>query len=64
MLIINVKEDESIDRALKRYKRKFQSVGMIKQLRSRKHFTKPSVEKRDRMLSAAYRLRKFGSQDN
>jgi ribosomal protein S21 len=34
MLIINIKDDESIDRALKRYKRKFQSVGLVKELRS------------------------------
>ena len=38
MLIINVKEEESIDRALKRYKRKFQSTKMIKELRKRKNF--------------------------
>jgi small subunit ribosomal protein S21 len=62
MLIINIKDDESIDRALKRYKRKFQSVGTIKQLRSRKHFTKPSVVRRNEIISAAYRLDKFGSQ--
>jgi small subunit ribosomal protein S21 len=61
MLIINVKEDESIDRALKRYKRKFQSTKMIKELRKRKHYVKPSVRKRDQLLSAAYREKKFGS---
>ena len=61
MLIINVKEEESIDRALKRYKRKFQSTKMIKELRKRKHFLKPSVQKRDQLLSAAYREKKFGS---
>jgi small subunit ribosomal protein S21 len=61
MLIINVKEDESIDRALKRYKRKFQSTKMIKELRKRKHYVKPSVVKRDQKLSAAYREKKFGS---
>ncbi len=60
MLIIHVKEEESIDRALKRYKRKFQSVGLIKQLRKRKHFVKPSVERRNQVLSAAYRQTKFG----
>lgn len=60
MLIINVKEEESIDRALKRYKRKFQSTGILKQIRSRKNFTKPSVERRSEILSARYRLKKFG----
>lgn len=62
MLIINIKEEESIDRALKKYKRKFQSVGLIKELRSRKHFVKPSVVKRNEKLSAAYRQAKFGTQ--
>jgi len=62
MLIITVKDDETIDRALKRYKRKFQSVGLVKELRSRKHFTKPSVQRRNEILSANYRLAKFGSQ--
>ena len=61
MLIINVKDEESIDRALKRYKRKFQSTGLLKEIRRRKNFTKPSVERRNQILSAEYRLKKFGS---
>lgn len=60
MLVINVKEEESIERALKRYKRKFQSTGTLKQLRTRKHFTKPSVERRNQVLNAEYRATKFG----
>lgn len=60
MIIINVKEEESIDRALKRYKRKHRNVGIVKQLRKRKHFTKPSVQRREEVLDAAYRLEKFG----
>lgn len=61
MLVIDVKEEESIDRALKRYKRKFQSTGTLKELRNRKHFTKPSVVKRNQILGAEYRQEKFGS---
>ena len=61
MLIINVKEEESIDRALKRYKRKHRDTKVIKELRRRKNFTKPSVERRDEMLSAVYRLKKYGN---
>jgi small subunit ribosomal protein S21 len=60
MIIINVKEEESIDRALKRYKRKHRNVGIVKQLRKRKHFIKPSVRRREEVLDAAYRLEKFG----
>lgn len=62
MLIINIKEEESIERALKRYKRKFQKVGLLKELRRRKQFTKPSVERRNIMLNAEYRQQKFGNQ--
>ncbi len=61
MLIVEVKDNESIDKALKRYKRKFQNAGILKQLRSRKHFTKPSVVKRNQILNAEYRNEKFGS---
>ncbi|MDA9773590.1 30S ribosomal protein S21 [Saprospiraceae bacterium] len=62
MLIINVKEEESIDRALKRYKRKYISTGTLKQLRKRKHFTKPSVVRREEIISAEYRKKKFGDK--
>jgi small subunit ribosomal protein S21 len=61
MIIINVKDSETIDRALKRYKRKQQKIGIIKELRRRKQFTKPSVQRRTEMLKAVYRMKKFGS---
>ncbi|XLS28254.1 30S ribosomal protein S21 [Flavobacteriaceae bacterium M23B6Z8] len=54
MLIIPIKEGENIDRALKRYKRKFDRTKTMKQLRSRQHFTKPSVEKRSQLQKAQY----------
>ena len=46
MLIIPIKEGENIDRALKRFKRKFDKTGTMRQLRDRQQFTKPSVTKR------------------
>ncbi len=46
MLIIPVKEGENIDRALKRYKRKFDRIGIVRELRNRQHFTKKSVTRR------------------
>jgi small subunit ribosomal protein S21 len=55
MLVITVKEEESIDRALKRYKRKVQSTRLIKEVRNRKHFEKPSVKRRNEILNASYR---------
>ncbi len=55
MIIIDVKDGENIDKALKRYKRKFQTTGIIKELRKRKEFTKPSVKRRNEILKAVYK---------
>lgn len=60
MIIIDVKEGETIDRALKRYKRKHRNLKIREQLRERKFYTKPSVKRREEVLDAAYRLEKFG----
>jgi len=54
MIIIPVKEGENIERALKRFKRKFEKTGVIKELRERKMFTKPSVIKRTMVKKAIY----------
>jgi small subunit ribosomal protein S21 len=54
MIIIPVKEGESIDRALKKFKRKFEKTGVIRELRDRQKFTKPSVKKREEKLKAIY----------
>lgn len=54
MLIIPVKEGENIDRALKRFKRKFDRTGTMRQLRRRQQFTKPSVTRRQQILKARY----------
>lgn len=54
MLVVQVKEGESIDRALKRYKRKYDRTGVMKQIRARKQFIKPSVNRRKEVLKAAY----------
>lgn len=54
MLIIPVKDGENIDRALKRYKRKFDRTKTMRQLRSRKQYTKPSVAKRAQRIKASY----------
>ena len=55
MLIVPVKEGESIERALKRYKKKFDKTNVMKELRSRREFTKPSVIKRQERIRSAYR---------
>lgn len=62
MLIIEVKDGESIDRALKKYKRKFEKAGVLKELRKRKHFVKPSVVRRNEVLKAVYRQKTYGDE--
>ena len=54
MLIIPLKDGESIDKALKRYKRKFDRTGVVRELRERQHFTKPSVRRRAEIQKAQY----------
>lgn len=54
MIIVNVKENESIDKALKRFKKKFEKTGVVKELRKRSHFDKPSVVKRTQLIKAKY----------
>ena len=60
MIIIEVKEAENIDRALRRYKRKLYDVRQLKELRKRKHFVKPSIKRRTEVLKATYKVRKMG----
>ncbi|MGB0198500.1 MAG: 30S ribosomal protein S21 [Flavobacteriaceae bacterium] len=54
MLIIPIKDGENIDRALKRFKRKFDKTGTMRQLRERQTFTKPSVARRAEIQKAQY----------
>jgi small subunit ribosomal protein S21 len=55
MLIIDTRDSDSIDKALKKYKKKFEKAGIIRELRSRQAFTKPSIVRRTTVLKAAYR---------
>jgi small subunit ribosomal protein S21 len=55
MLIIDSKDCENIDKALKKYKKKFEKSKTLLQLRSRQAFVKPSVERRAEVLKAIYR---------
>jgi len=54
MIIVPVKEGENIDKALKKLKRKFEKTGVVKELRVRQKFTKPSVIKREELIKARY----------
>lgn len=55
MLIIPVKEGENIERALKKYKKKYEKTNVMKQLRGRKEFVKPSISRRQEVIRAAYK---------
>ena len=54
MIIVQVKEGENIERALKKFKRKFEKTGIVKELRARQAFEKPSVTTRKKMIKAVY----------
>ncbi|MCO4293872.1 30S ribosomal protein S21 [Solitalea sp. MAHUQ-68] len=55
MIIINVKENEAIDKALKRFKKKFEKTGVLRELRSRQAFEKHSVARRNVVKKAIYK---------
>ena len=55
MLIIDSKDCENIDKALKKYKKKFEKSKVLLQLRERQSFTKPSVKRRGEVLKAVYK---------
>ena len=54
MIVVPVKEGENIEKALKKFKRKFEKTGVVKELRSRQAFEKPSVTNRKKMMRAIY----------
>ncbi|AZJ36941.1 MULTISPECIES: 30S ribosomal protein S21 [Tenacibaculum] len=55
MLIIQVKEGENIDRAIKRYRRKYRNTKVLQEIRERKEYTKPSVSRREQLKKAQYK---------
>lgn len=54
MIIVPIKEGENIERALKKFKRKFERTGVVKELRRRQAFIKPSVMNRKQKIHAIY----------
>ncbi len=63
MIIVPVKEGESIERALKKLKRKFDRTGVVKELRARQKYTKPSIIKREQKLKAIYKQQLIQNQE-
>ena len=62
MIIVQVKEGENIERALKKFKRKFEKTGIVKELRARQAFEKSSVANRKKMMKAVY-VQKLRSEE-
>ena len=54
MIVVPVKEGENIERALKKFKRKTEKTGVVKEVRKRREFEKPSGSKRKQMQHAVY----------
>lgn len=54
MIIVPIKEGDNIERALKKFKRKFEKTGAIREMRARKTFEKPSVKRRTAKMKAIY----------
>jgi len=55
MIIVPIKENETIDRALKKFKKKFEKTGIVRQLRERQAFEKPSITRRSTVKRAVYK---------
>lgn len=54
MIIIPIKDNEAIDRVLKKFKKKFERTGVVRELRERQAFEKPSITRRTEVLKAVY----------
>jgi small subunit ribosomal protein S21 len=64
MIIVEVEGGkDGIEKALKKYKRKFERVKIMRQLRNRKEFEKPSVKRRNQIKKAIYIEQKIGNND-
>lgn len=63
MLIVQVKESESIDKAIKRYRKKYQRTKVLKQIRANQQFIKKSIEKREKRKKAVYKQQFLNEQN-
>lgn len=63
MLIVKVKDNESIDKALKRFKKKFEQTKVLRQVRARAYYIKPSVQRRNRKIKSAYKQEMYAKEN-
>ncbi|MDR1180915.1 MAG: 30S ribosomal protein S21 [Bacteroidales bacterium] len=62
MIVVPIKDGENLERSLKKLKRKFEKIGVVKELRNRQKFTKKSVIRREQILKAIY-IQKLRDQE-
>jgi len=55
---IIIQENENIDRAIRRFKKKYERSGILKEVKKRAYFTKPSVKKRMAKIKAVRRAQR------
>ena len=55
MVGIVIQENENIDRAIRRFKKKYERSGILKEVKRRSYFTKPSIKKRMKRIKAIRR---------
>ncbi|MEC8051515.1 MAG: 30S ribosomal protein S21 [Myxococcota bacterium] len=58
MAKVIVKDGEALEKALKRFKKKVEAAGILKDVRKREHFVKPSVRRKEKQLAAEKRRRR------
>lgn len=63
MIVVQVKDGENIERALKKFKRKFEKTGVMKEVRERQAYTKPSMKRREEKKRAIYRQKLKETQE-
>ena len=63
MLVIKVKDNESIDKALKRFKKKFEQTKVLRNVRNRAYYTKPSVRRREERIKAQYKQEMYAKEN-
>ncbi len=60
---VKVRENESFDNALKRFKKQCEKAGILSEMRKREHYEKPSIKKKKKALAARKRAMKKMRKD-
>jgi small subunit ribosomal protein S21 len=63
MIVVQIKEGENLEKSLKAFKKKFDRIGIVKELRARKIYNKPSIVRRQKKLKAVLRQKYLESQE-